>query len=155
MSKTDDLIIKHKGENFLNNSQFNSDLEIKDIEYDPTNKPNSLRAIEEAERSGLDVVYPKPNELQIDIDNEHSLLLFGKQLDIVKKFIGYVSHTDNPSRSGGVKRHITVVLSHEVSTIERLALQAMLGSDRVRELLGYVQYQENDPNPVLFLEKRA
>jgi hypothetical protein len=132
---------------------YNSDLEMKTIQYDPNGKPNSQRAIDEALTFGLSVVFPKDNELQLDIDNDHSFQLYLKQADILKKYIGVEGYKVEPSRSGLPKQHITITLSRTVSTIERLALQAMMGSDRVRELLGFVQYLNNDPHPVLFLEK--
>lgn len=128
---------------------YNSDLEIKTIEYDPTGMPNSQRALDQAQREGLAVVYPEDNQLQIDLDNEHSYRLFQNQLLIVEKFIGSCAVKERPSKSGKPgKLHVTLTF------IERLALQAMLGSDRIRELLGYVQFKNNDPHPVLFLEKK-
>jgi hypothetical protein len=137
----------------LTSSAVNQDLEIRDIQYDPTGKPNSQRAINEAKEKGLLVVFPAENELQIDIDNEHSYQMYVKQMDIVTKYVGVESFIEHPSKSGLPKRHITVRLKSPVTMIERIALQACLGSDRVREVLGYVQYKNGDPNPVLFLEK--
>lgn len=154
MSKLDDSISELVGK-ALTDPETNSDLELKVINYDPTGQPNSQRAVEQALREGLDVVYPADNELLIDIDNEHSYLLFKQQIMIVQKFIGVVDVREAPSKSGKpFKMHITVELDPNVSMIERLALQAMLGSDRVRELLGYVQYKNEDQHPVLFLEKK-
>ena len=141
-------------ENILSSYTYNSDLEIKNIEYDPHGKPNSQKARDQAEREGLDVVYPKNNEVMIDIDNAHSLQLFQKQMDIVKKHIGVIGVEEHLSKSGEGKRHITVTLNDPITPIERLALQAMLGSDRVRELLGYVEYKNGDPTPTLFLERK-
>jgi hypothetical protein len=141
-------------ENILSSHAYNSDLEIKTIEYDPKGKPNSQKAIDQAEREGLLVVYPKDNEIMIDIDNGHSLQLFQKQMDIVKKYIGVLGVEQHPSKSGEGKWHITVTLATTVTPLERLALQAMLGSDRVRELLGYVEYKNNDPTSTLFLERK-
>jgi hypothetical protein len=141
-------------ENILGSQAYNSDLEIKTIQYDPNGKPNSQKALDQAEHEGLTVVYPKDNEIMIDIDNPHSLQLFYKQMDIVKKYIGVIGEEQHLSKSGGEKWHITVTLTTTVTPLERLALQAMLGSDRVRELLGYVEYKNNDPTPTLFLERK-
>jgi len=132
----------------------NTDLQIKTIEYDPNGNPNSRVAEERAEREDLSVVYPKPNELFVDIDNEHSYQLFIKQMDIMRKYVGATAMSVSPSKSGLPKRHIIVTLTKNVTEIERVALQAMIGSDRVRELLGYIQAKNNDPHPTLFLEKR-
>lgn len=154
MSKLDDSISKLIGKALID-PETNSDLAIKTIEYDPKGMPNSQRALDQAQRESLEVVYPADNELMIDIDNEHSYMLFQNQIQIVSKFVGVVEVRENPSKSGKPwKMHITVELDPNVSMLERLALQAMLGSDRTRELLGYVQYKNNDPHPVLFLEKK-
>ena len=72
----------------LSNAAYNSDLAMKQIDYDPKGNPNSQRAINQATMEGLEVVYPAPNELQIDIDNEHSYMLMKNQLLIVNKFVG-------------------------------------------------------------------
>lgn len=147
-----------KLEDSLCDCQVNSDLEFKTIKYDPNGQPNSQRAVNQAQMEGLEVVYPKDNQLQIDIDNEHSYRLMQNQLFIVNKFIGFSNYEEKPSKSGKPSKfHITLTFedSMKFTTIERLALQAMLGSDRVRELLSYVQFQNGDPHPTLFLEKSA
>lgn len=148
MSKAEDSLI-------LCGYDHNSDLEIKTIDYYPTGNPNSQNAIERARDEGLVVVFPKSNELFIDIDNEHSFQLFLKQFDIMSKYLGATGYEQSPSKSGMPKQHVTVYMDRDVTEIERLALQAMLGSDRVRELLGYVQEKNGDPHPTLFLEKKV
>lgn len=155
MSKLEDMILAEIGEKALTDPNLNSDLEHKEIFYDPKGMPNSQRAYNQAAMENLEVVLPADNELQIDIDNEHSYLLFQKQLQILQVYVGVVDVRESSSKSGkDWKLHITVELDPDVTMIERLALQAMMGSDRVRELLGYVQYKNNDPHPVLFLEKK-
>jgi len=62
----------------LISSAANTDLEIKDIHYDPNGMPNSQRAISQAAMEFLDVKFPAANELFIDIDNEHSYMMFRK-----------------------------------------------------------------------------
>ena len=154
MSKLDEAIAELIGKSLIDPAQ-NSDLETKTIQYDPDGMPNSQRAYNQAAIEGLNVVLPASNELLIDIDNEHSYMLFNKQIQIVQAFIGVVDIREQASKSGQpYKLHITVELDKDVTGMERLALQAMLGSDRVRELLGYVQEKNGDPHPVLFLEKR-
>jgi hypothetical protein len=143
----------------MTDPEFNSDLAIKTIEYDPhTGIPNSQRAINQAQIEGLEAIYPQHNELQIDIDNEHSYMLLMNQLHIVNKFIGFYNYKETPSKSGApFKKHITLTFGYGVTftDLERVGLQAMLGSDRVRELLSYVQAQAGDPHPTLFLEKSS
>ena len=132
----------------------NSDLEIKTIVYDPKGNPNSQNALNLAKLQDLEVKFPANNELFIDIDNEHSFQLFQKQLDIIRKYIGVVDDQSTISRHGLPGRHITLTLDRTVTELERIALQACLGSDRVRELLGFIQNDIEDPHPTLFLEKK-
>jgi hypothetical protein len=160
MSKFEDDLLKTEGmsDARLSDPCFNSDLQMKTIEYDPYGMPNSDRARERAVVEGLDVVYPEPNQLFIDIDNEHSYRLFENQLAIVNKFIGYAERKETPSKNNTpeqpFKLHITLTFDDvEFTALERLALQAMLGSDRVRELLGYIEMKNDDSTPTLFLEK--
>ena len=144
-----------KMESDLTSYDQNTDLEIKEIEYDP-GMLNSQRAINVALSEGLTVRLPEANELLIDIDNEHSFMLYQKQIDIVDKYIGLGAPWQcTPSRHGLPGRHIVVTLDHDITETERLLLQACLGSDRVRELLGYVQMKNGDAHPSLFLESKA
>jgi hypothetical protein len=157
MSKLEEFLLKTEGmtDPKVSDPCFNSDLEMKTIEYDPNGQPNSQRAVDQALREGLDVVYPQDNELQIDIDNEHSKRLLENQLLILNKFVGPCNYISNASKSGEKwKMHITLVFDRTFTNLERIGLQAMLGSDRVRELLSYVKLCNGDPHPTLFLEKK-
>lgn len=116
--------------------------------------PNSQRAINEAEKNNLDVVFPKDNELQIDIDNEHAFVIFEKMVEILDRHYGVYRIQTKPSRSGLPKRHVTVTLRDKISNMERIALQACVGSDRVREILSVVQEKNGDPHATLFLEAK-
>jgi hypothetical protein len=123
-----------------------------------TDFPYSLvRTREEAEREaaalGLVLVEPGPNELQIDIDDYESEKVFYTNLEILGRYISVVSSVVIPSKSGGVRKHITVTLVREVTPLERIALQAVLGSDRKREVLSLIRVFQGDENPTLFFEK--
>ena len=116
--------------------------------------PNSSRALKEAEEDNLLVVFPKDNELQIDIDTERAFSIYLAMRPIVEKYFGVKKETIAPSRSGLPKRHITLELCDRLTNYQRIALQLALGSDRVREMLGIVQEYKQDPHPTLFLEKK-
>jgi len=117
--------------------------------------PNSRRAIDIAKTQGLDVVLPEANQLQIDIDDEAALKVYEAHYDIVDSYWG-IEHTKvTPSKSGlPGKSHITVTLSQKISNKDRIALQTFLGSDRKREILSYIQEENGDAHPTLFLEKK-
>ncbi len=112
--------------------------------------------IEESEAAaksmGLVIRKPKANELFLDIDNAHDLDIFTKHVeklsDIVKAYVA------TPSKSGGSKKHIVVTLHRPVKSLtERLLLQAVLGSDRLRELLGWKRIEAGNKNCSLLFEK--
>jgi len=134
-----------------------TDLDTNFAQYGLTDErglPSNKLAIEKAASDGLLVVYPTENELQIDIDNEQSYLFFLRQKNILNRFVRIESFDVRPSKSGLPRRHITVRLQTPVTVLERLCLQACMGSDRIREVLGYVRYKTNDPTPTLFFEKK-
>lgn len=119
-----------------------------------TTRPNSDRAIQEAKDDNLDVVFPAPNELQLDLDTPEAWAIYQTMWPIVNRYYGISAMKEQESRSGYPKRHVTLGLDRPVTNFERIAIQACLGSDRVRELLGVIQEMAGDPHPTLFLEKK-
>lgn len=94
---------------------------------------------------GLDVKRPEPNELFIDLDSddakdefEHNLIVFNERLGAF--YGGGGTTTTTPSQTEG-HYHAIVRFSTAVkfSAEERICLQALLGSDRVREILALGQ----------------
>lgn len=110
-----------------------------------------------AAEQDLEVVLPKLNELQVDIDSEADYEAFKKQIDRFRRCVEPVKHYYvAPSKSGKPgKYHITVTLENNISRPElRIAFQLMLGSDRTREILSFARFANDDPHPTLFFEKR-
>lgn len=107
-------------------------------------------AQEKARIRGLQVVFPSPRELQIDIDSAESMDVFMENIDRLKHD-GYEVRP-SPSRAIG-HYHITVRLLYEVTPLERIALQAMLGSDLTREILSYARLQRGIVQPTIFFER--
>lgn len=117
---------------------------------------NSKRAFEEAKAIGGRVVLPEPHELQIDIDSSEQLEEFKKRLKIFdREFqLSREPYKITPSKSGRTgKWHITIELCENIDHWQRIALQACLGSDPIRELLSACRLSKNDPHPTLFIEK--
>lgn len=100
---------------------------------------------------GLDVVLPEANELFLDIDNEDDYKVFVEVSAILKDYI--IAWHSAPSKSGLPKRHIKVQFSRDVNPIERIMLQALLGSDRKHEAHSIVAYINGHTNPTMFFEK--
>ena len=120
-----------------------------------TRKAYMARMIEE----GNKIVLPADDELQVDIDDELQYANFQRcwpifERDIGAWFMDAPTYTEAPSRSGLPSRHITVKLPFTIeSPEERIAWQAALGSDPVRELLSALRSQRGDECPTLFVEK--
>lgn len=128
-------------------------IKVQEAHYDPMGGPNSQRAIDLAKVEGLEVKFPETNQLFIDIDDREDYETFWAIFPIIMQHLGAIILSISVSRSGGEGKHIVVQINRGIDEITRVALQACLGSDRVRETLGVIQALNNDPHPTLFLEK--
>jgi hypothetical protein len=118
-------------------------------------QPTTKTAIQRAKKDGLSVIYPGPKELQIDIDNEKSFTTFSEHLKILSKYLGIQKIVITPSLSGEPGHyHITVSCDRFFGVPERISLQALLGSDLRREVLGFIMMKNGEGKPTLFLEKK-
>ena len=111
------------------------------------------QCVEAAKEKGLVVVIPKPNELFVDIDSQAQFELFE---NLVVTFLRQEHATwtaaPSPSRAPG-HYHVTVHLHRDVSNRERILLQAVLGSDPMRELLSLQRCDAGNVHPTLFFER--
>ena len=115
--------------------------------------PSNLEEL--AEKKGLVVVYPKMDELFLDIDSSEAFGRFEEHLYILdREMPGFLLEVrSEPSASGGEHRHITLTLNRYVAAEERILLQAILGSDPKRELLSYIFFSRGREKPTCFFEK--
>src|SRR6266496_2427089 len=115
---------------------------------------SSKSAYAEAKADGLEVRLPADNELFLDFDTEEALHVFYAVKPVFERYFGITNIKQWASRSGLPKRHMVVTLDRIVTPVVRIALQACLGSDRIRELLGLARIDAGDRHPTLFLEKK-
>ena len=118
---------------------------IEDYDYDP---------FAQAAAEDLQVVLPKYNELLIDIDTPEQLKVYEQVFNLLTT-LGYdLIERSNTVSKGGVGRHITVVLngSRVLTKLESIALQAILGSDPLREAFSFKRLDDGYPHPTLFYE---
>lgn len=128
-----------------------------------TKKPSSgdgqVRSNDECEflaaTENCTVRYAKPNELFLDIDTAAAYDHFLTKWDLFERYYPESTYTASPSKSGLPKQHIVVTLKAELPLITRIALQACLGSDSVRELISLQRAARDEPNVVIFFEKRV
>lgn len=135
-------------------SQFGPEQDAKSL--------TNARAAQQAAERGCEVVVSDDYTLQLDIDNDKDYAFFFEQFERLTKYVAIVNpHPDdlefepNPwiewrSRSGN--RHITIKLKNPMNVVERIMLQACLGSDRVREILSYARSLNGEPHPVLLFK---
>jgi len=125
------------------------------VSHDLTTANRYAEALAVAKEKGCVIVAPKPNELFIDIDEEEQLDVFKGQIKrVIEVFGKRVSWNQRSSPSGLPGRyHIVVTLPVEVTAVERIALQACLGSDLVREILSWARMRLGHDLPTCFFEK--
>jgi hypothetical protein len=116
---------------------------------------SSQFSLDFARKENLRVVLPTSRELQIDIDSDDAFATFTQAYELLRNLgtFGAAGYSVRPSRSGGEKRHVTVRLSLAITSLERIALQAILGSDWRREMFSIARLQEGQAIPTLFFEK--
>lgn len=108
--------------------------------------------VERMKGEGLEVHLPDDDMLFIDIDNKDQLLVFRRCYPIFARDVSVVETLATVSKSG-IGIHVRIKMKGKLSHEERIAWQAALGSDPVRELLSMIRYHNSDDHPTLFVEK--
>lgn len=124
-------------------------------QFDPSytrGNDDSRPFMKEMEEAGFEIILPADNELLIDLDTEEQYQTFLKQYERLQQDYSCTSRV-YPSKSGLPRRHVVVELYFNMSPFQRIALQAALGSDPMRELLSFIRVMNSDPHPTLFVEK--
>jgi hypothetical protein len=129
------------------------DYQLEDSNDDYTADQGREEYIKDMEDLGYKIIYPKINELQVDLDSEKDYQKFDRQLKSILKEYPDVEYTVKPSRNGLPGRHATVTMPFEMNDAERIAWQAALGSDPFRELMSLFRLRRGDSFPTLFVEK--
>lgn len=107
-----------------------------------------------AESYNCIVKVAKDNELFIDIDTEERFNLFEAMQHILCKYFPVTGILISPSKQGLPHRHIVVTLDNDYGLGHRIALQAALGSDSMRELLSIRRACYQEENVVIFFEPK-
>ena len=112
--------------------------------------------VKRMQEEGFKMHYPEDNELLLDIDSKRSLDLFKTKFKRFNEEIMLcgeeATYEIKDSKTEGHK-HIIIKLPFKIETMERIALQAVLGSDLVREMLSIFRYWRDDPYPTLLARK--
>lgn len=112
-------------------------------------------AMQRADELGCTVEFSDDYTLQLDIDSDEAYAYFHEQFAMARELIpGFFYPDPWVKRSKSGNRHVTIVLDFATDLATRILLQAMLGSDRKRELLAFVGLQNGQNNPVLFFRPK-
>lgn len=111
---------------------------------------------QQAEKKGCTVEIATDLELMIDIDSEEAFAFFEQQMEVLVSLetIHFDHYIVRASKSGLPKRHVTVFLVEPIDMTTRILLQAVLGSDRKRELLAFTGLLRGQENPVVFFRPK-
>lgn len=111
-------------------------------------------AQKDAEAKGCIIVKPQASELFVDIDTREQMETFDRNIQVLQRREQAVITRRTPSPSGAdFHYHIVVRLARKLEPMERVLLQAVLGSDPMRELLSWQRIGYGDTCPTLFFEK--
>jgi hypothetical protein len=122
-----------------------------------------------AKETGLRIVEPRPNELQLDIDSIGLLTFHEMQWSILKK-AGITKgwrRKIRKSKRGGSHVHVTITLPMKLimwmndsmyalngyENFARVCLQTILGSDPKREAFNLCRVINGNKYPIVFFEK--
>lgn len=122
-------------------------MRVDDPDYSRSEEVHAL-----AEKTNCDILPATPFTLQLDIDSAPDLAFFKKQFSRLRNFLPFESYSVLRSRSK--KWHVIVKLHSEMPVRERIMLQSIMGSDRVREALSLIRVLEGDECPILLLRPK-
>jgi hypothetical protein len=106
--------------------------------------------VAKARRDGFDVVWPELDQVLLDLDDQNAMEHYERILPMAKDIFGAVERRRWRSKSGQ-GWHVVVEVDHELTAIQRVALQAAMGSDRKRELMATARAMRRDEHvSVLF-----
>lgn len=108
-----------------------------------------------AEKINCVCIQATDTQLFIDIDTERAYAIFKETSRKMKWGTQWFkSMRETPSKQGLPHRHIVIELRQLQPLIVRIAMQAALGSDPMRELLSIRRALDGEDNVVIFFEPK-
>jgi hypothetical protein len=107
------------------------------------------------EKLNCDLIVGDESTLLLDLDNDHALNEFQRVRPVVEQVYPFKSVERYPSRNGNGEHVIIKLVSPVMDTIERLLLQAALGSDGKREVLSRYRVARGHLTPSVLFKPRT
>ena len=108
-------------------------------------------SIQHARRFNLVADVAEDNELQLDLDTPEQEEQYRRMRPHVEDVYPIEDVIETPSKSGHT--HVRIYTAYPLSVEERIALQAILGSDPKKELCSLRRWLAGDQIPILLYEK--
>lgn len=119
-------------------------------------KNNVQWGLVRAKRLHWKIVEPKPNQLQLDLDGARAVRRYGMLYGILRKQGLAKRWQEKIIPSKRVNHvHVIVTLPRRINNLERVALQAILGSDITREAFNYCRVKKRNKYPIVLFERDA
>jgi DNA-binding Lrp family transcriptional regulator len=124
------------------------------VEYTLDNE-NFLKQIEA--RGEFEIVKSNDYLILLDLDSEEA---YQRYKTMFKKLSEYFRLEENGveeyfSVSGPPKRHVVIITEDRLTKYQRIALQAILGSDPMREFYSLMRVKESIQNPIFLLKPKG
>lgn len=101
----------------------------------------------------LEIISAESNVLQFDMDSPADVVRYESKLKYIEDFLGRTTEIRTTSKNGGI--HIHLIFTGNLSILERILIQACLGSDRNRELYSFLRYRTSSrPGKEILLFER-
>lgn len=107
-----------------------------------------------AREMGVQVVYPIYDELLLDLDRPEDVSTYYERIADLEEHYPFRSDLRTTSKGGRVHMYVSLDMPKErkLTEYERVALQAVLGSDHKREIYNLARVQRGDAHPVVLFE---
>lgn len=99
-----------------------------------------------------EVVVADDYHIQVDCDKVEDAKECLKRLKMLAEAVEIVGYKITRSKSGN--RHVIIKTKQPWNAYSRIAMQAILGSDPIREMLNFTATVKNHKNPILLIEAK-
>lgn len=113
--------------------------------------PDIEEVVQAAIEAGYTVYRSTPDILLLDLDSPTAEKIYLDHMPIVQVMYGAME-IERWKSKGGENLHVVVKLNVELEIVTRLALQTMLGSDPLKELLSLKRVKEGQNEPCLLFK---
>jgi hypothetical protein len=103
----------------------------------------------------MDLVQPKPNEVFVDLDNEAAQCGFAARWNDFVRVYPNATVQYTTSKSGNLHAYVTVPELDPLTMPERIAMQAALGSDPLREMIALNHHRGGYEYASVFFEVKG